>query len=113
MEIEIRFLGMEPSESLKDHALARAHAHFSRFGHDVRKLVVRINDVNGPKGGIDKRCVVTAMVLRFGAVSVTDISSNTYAAVDAALQRCAHALGGYLERGRKVRIQVWSGKIAS
>lgn len=33
-----------------------------RFEDRVRSLVVRVTDVNGPRGGIDKRCRVTVQL---------------------------------------------------
>jgi len=60
MKIEVRFRGIEASDTLREHVVRRVHFRLSRFGGGVGSVVVRIGDVNGPRGGVDKRCHVAA-----------------------------------------------------
>ncbi len=43
----------------------------SRFGEQIQRVTVLTEDVNGPRGGIDKRCVARAILRRQGTVEVT------------------------------------------
>lgn len=104
MKIEVRFRGLEPSEALRDHAARRIHFHLSRFGHEISSVLVRISDVNGPKGGVDKQCQVTVRGRRLTGVIVDDLSGDAYSAIDMAVERVGRAVGRDLERSRDVRM---------
>ena len=103
MKIDIRFRGFESQSSLRDHATRRAHAHLSRFGEEVTTVLVRLTDVNGPKGGPDKRCQVTVRGPRFGSATLTDLNADAYAAVESAIERLGHTVGRELARARSDR----------
>lgn len=103
MQIDIRFRSLEPSEVLRDHAERRLHLSLGRFGPELTAITLRVGDLNGPKGGLDKRCQVTARGRRIGAVTAEDVSSDAYAAVDLAIERLARALAHAVERARAAR----------
>ena len=103
MKVEVRFHGLESSSALREHASRRIHFHLSRFGSEVTSVLVRIGDVNGPKGGVDKRCQVTVRGPRLGSATLDDLSGDAYAAVDGAVERIGRAVGRELERVRSDR----------
>jgi hypothetical protein len=113
LKIEIRFRALEPSDLLRDHAVRRVHFHLSRFGPEIHRVQVRVSDVNGPKGGIDKQCQVTVRGRRMGPVVVDDLSADAWSAVDLAIERAGRAVGRELERGRAVRRPVFDRRWAS
>lgn len=100
MKIEVRFRGLEPSDALRDHAARRIHFHLSRFGHEISSVYVRISDVNGPKGGVDKKCQITVRGRRFSTVVIDDLSGDAYSAVDMAVERVGRAVGRDIQRAR-------------
>ena len=101
MKIDVRFRGLEPSDALREHAVRRAHFHLSRFGQEISSVVVRIGDVNGPRGGVDKRCQITVRGPRIGASTLDELGTDVGAALDVALDRTARAVGRELERTRE------------
>jgi ribosome-associated translation inhibitor RaiA len=103
MKTEIRFRGLESSESLRDHTMRQIHLHLSRFGRELSAVAVRIGDTNGPKGGVDKQCRITVRGPRFGSSTLDEFSSDTYSAVDLAVERMARTAGRALERARDVK----------
>lgn len=104
MMIEVRFRALDASDALRAHAVRRIHFQMSRFGEEVSSVLVRISDVNGPRGGPDKRCHVTVRGPTLTPVSVDDLSEDPYAAVDVAVERAARAVGRDIERAR-VKLQ--------
>jgi ribosome hibernation promoting factor len=67
----------------------------------VERVDVRIQDVNGPRGGVDKQCSITAdlkTTRRRPVVKVT--SADVYAAVQAASVRLGEAVFRALSRRR-------------
>ncbi len=103
MKVDVRFRGIQASDALREHALRRVHFQLSRFDGAVGSVVVRIGDVNGPKGGVDKRCQVAVRGPALGSVTLEELGSDAYAAVGAAVDRAARAVGRELERARAVR----------
>lgn len=103
MKIELRLHGIEPSQSLRDHAVRRIHTQLSRFGQEISAVVVRMSDINGPRRGIDKRCRITLRGRRFSELALDEVSRDSHAAVEGALDRIARVLGRELARARLVR----------
>ena len=101
MKIQIRFRGIESSEALADYTTRRIHQHLSRFGGQVGGVTVRLTDVNGPKGGEDKRCQLTVSGPRLRSVNLSETHADVLAAVDLALDRLANVLGRNIERERE------------
>lgn len=103
MKIEVRFRNIEASDALREYVVRRIHFQLSRFNGGLSAVVVRIGDINGPKGGPDKRCHVTVRGPALGPVTVGERSTDAYSAVDLALDRAARAVGREIERGREAR----------
>ena len=100
MKIEVRFRALDPSEPLREYVLRAVHFHLSRFGRELSSVSARIGDINGPKGGIDKRCQLHVRGQRLGSVVVAEVNADAYAAVDACAERAGRTVGRELERLR-------------
>lgn len=103
MKVEVRFRGLEVSDALREHAVRQVHSHLSRFNGEIASVALRIGDINGPKGGVDKRCQVTIRGPVFSSVLIEELSGDAYSAVGAAVERAAHAVGRELARLRAAR----------
>jgi putative sigma-54 modulation protein len=100
MTIEVRFRALDASEPLREHVLRAVHFHLSRFGRELSAVSARIGDVNGPKGGVDKRCQLHVRGPRIGSLVVAEVSADAYAAVDVCAERAGRSVGRELERHR-------------
>lgn len=89
MRLSIRASGIELSEELRRHVERRLLFALSRFGERVKDVTVRLADLNGPRGGIDKRCRMLAQLAPRGAIRVVKTDGDLQAAID----RCAERLG--------------------
>jgi hypothetical protein len=62
MEIRIQMTNLTMTDheriSLRAHVQQRIEHAFKRIGRRIRHVDVYLNDVNGPRGGPDKRCVI-------------------------------------------------------
>jgi ribosome-associated translation inhibitor RaiA len=103
MKIDVRFRNLEPSVYLRDYALRRIHAQLSRFGTEISTITVRLSDMNGPKGGADKRCHISVRGPSIGTTTIDERREDAYAAVDVVVERAAHSAGRELERQRTRR----------
>lgn len=109
MTIHVRFHCLESSDALRAHATRRIRSQLRRFGLEVRSVLLRLRDLNGPKGGLDKQCQVTVRGRRFACVIVEDISEDAYAAVDLAVERAGRAVSRDIERARSARAPLAAG----
>ncbi len=94
MRVEVRSRGIEGGRELTDYVRRRLGFALGRFGDSIRRVHVRIEDVNGPRGGLDKRCMVTATGNGFDerAVEVHDVD------VRGAVNQAASAMGRAISR---------------
>ncbi len=71
----------------------------------VPRASLVLDDVNGPRGGVDKRCVVELRAAGVAPVVVTSVARDWRSALDAALARAARVL---LRQWQRVRDRVRS-----
>ena len=100
MNIEFRSQDFKMSEALKRYAERRLGFALRKFSKDIGRVTVRLSDLNGPRGGSDKRCQITASVLPSQAVSLQAVDADPYAAIDRAATRLERALVRCLGRTR-------------
>jgi putative sigma-54 modulation protein len=103
MKIAVRFLGIPKSEALREHSERQALFHLSRFGHELDSIEIRIRDVNGPRGGEDMECKVSAKGPRLGFSTIAELSGDAYASVGMALSRLSRSVARTLDRARGFR----------
>ncbi|SRR6266566_7943020 len=104
MEAEIRILSTDLTEALQSYIARRLHFSLGRFGSRVGRVRVRITDVNGLRGGLDKDCYVSAELLPSGgAVTQRAVDANLYAAIGRAVEGIGHTFAKALGRNRDRR----------
>ena len=74
-----------------------------RLGWMVPRAEVKMSDVNGPRGGIDKRCQVELRTDGAGSLVVASVANDWRAALDNALARAARFLMRLWRRGSDPR----------
>lgn len=72
-----------------------------RLGWMVSRAEVRMSDVNGPRGGVDKRCQVELRTDGDRTVVITAMARDWRSALDNALARASRALVRLLRRGQR------------
>ena len=92
MQIHTYTRGFDLTEGLSQHLRRRLDFALDRIGGSVRRVVVRLYDVNAARGGIDKRCRLQLHMADGGEVVVQDTRSDLYEAISAAIERAARAL---------------------
>jgi ribosome-associated translation inhibitor RaiA len=85
---------------LRDKAIERVRFVMRRLSWLVPRATVRLSDLNGPRGGVDKRCQLTLQTDHGGTVVVTAVAHDWRRALDDALARAARALRRTWRRGR-------------
>ncbi len=98
MNLEIRGVDLEPTAAIREHVSRRLAFALSRFSGRLKEVEVRLRDVNGPKGGLDKVCRIKATCHGLPTLVVEAIGADLYGAIDGAADRAGRALGRALRR---------------
>lgn len=99
MRLDIRGRAFAVTSALDRHVNRRLRFAVGRFGPRVHRVVVRLGDDNGPRGGVDKVCRVVATT-RAGTCVVEAVDRDLYRAIDRATERTGRAVGRALARAR-------------
>ena len=90
MQLDIRGRNLRLTPSLLDHVDRRLRFALGRFAARLSRVAVRLGDVNGPRGGIDKRCCIH-LELRGKALTIEEVDADLYVANDRASERAGRA----------------------
>lgn len=97
MKIHLKALGFGSGAALQEHVTRRLSA-LSRWADAVHQVVVRLRDDNGPRGGVDKVCLIQLELSQGAPVAVHAASTDFYTAVDMATRRAERAVRRVLDR---------------
>ena len=103
MQIFIQAHGFELTAALREHVERRIHFALGRTAEHIHKVSVRLSDLNGPRGGEDKRCRILVTVAAAPELLIEDIEPDLYVAIDRAADRAGRTLARQLARQREHR----------
>jgi ribosome hibernation promoting factor len=86
--------------SLREYIDRRLHFALGRFGPAIDHVRVRVGDVNGPRGGVDKHCRIVVKLRASGSnpIAVDDNDEDLYAALVRASNRAGRTVARAVER---------------
>ena len=103
MRIDIRAMGITLTSSLREYIERRLQFVLGWASHGVHKIVVHLSDINGPRGGTYKYCLIQIPFPRAPDVLIENIESDLYVAIDRAAHRAERALARQRDRLREPR----------
>jgi len=92
MHIDIHCRGFDLSDGLREHTCKRLAYSLSHGESRIRRIVVRLSDINGPRGGKDKRCQLELKIQGFATIVIQDTQAELYAAISRAAERAGRTL---------------------
>ena len=101
MRIEVRGKGVEVTTGLREFVGRRARFSLGRRSDQIERVQVWLEDVNGPKGGDDKRCRVKLGGPGLSGTIVESTSDELGSAVFDALERASRVADRALGRHRR------------
>jgi putative sigma-54 modulation protein len=102
MNINIQARGFELTEGLREHTQRRLKGAFDWASDEVNTIHVRFSDINGPRGGNDKRCLIHIPIPGKTDVVVQDVESDLYLAIDKAADRMERVLARKLAKAKLI-----------
>lgn len=99
--MKILFRSRDPkAESLREWASERVAFVFRRHPWAAPRATVQLSDLNGPRGGMDKQCVIEVSAAGASPVIIRSVADNWHAALNRALSRASVTLKRMLRRTR-------------
>jgi putative sigma-54 modulation protein len=103
MQLEIHGNHMTITNQLRGHIERRLGFALERFARRIRRVRVSIGDLNGSRGGVDKRCRVTVVLVHSTMLVLEERDSSMYAAIDRAADKAGMCIGRQLKRHKGAR----------
>ena len=98
MELYLKGRHIGLSDSLRAYIERRLGLAMQDIEKHLMSAEVRLSDVNGPRGGVDKSCAITVALRRLGVVFASARGVDAYGTVDHAVSRIDAALRRRLSR---------------
>ena len=98
MRIEMHGQAIALRQPLRQYVERAILFALGRFAERIQCVRVNIADVNGPRGGADKRCRIQVSLRRLGEVVAEDTDERIATAVDHASERAGRATRRTIER---------------
>ncbi len=100
MDIRLFDGPIKTSDAQHRYVLTKVGAAAGRLKDQSPTIEVRLSDLNGPKGGVDKLCSIVARAPGLSPLRVEEVASGFYSAIDAASATLKRSLAKQLELGK-------------
>ena len=92
MKIDIQARHFSLTEALHKHAERRLHIALTCCDEHIVKVIMRLSDINGPRGGSDKHCHLQIVLAGLPDVVIEDTELDLYVAINRASERAGRTL---------------------
>lgn len=100
MQIDIQARNFPLTHALRNHVERRLGFALSTRDEHIQRIMVRLSDINGPRGGEDKCCHIQVIIPHLPDIVIEDTEEDLYAAIDRAADRAGRTVGRRLSRQR-------------
>ncbi len=104
MDVQIKYHHTPEKKELNDHIEHRLSLALDRFERRIQRIVMHIYDMNGPRGGVDKRCMALVQLKPGGSVAFELRDTDMFCVVDRVADRLKERLRRELDRRRWTRM---------
>jgi putative sigma-54 modulation protein len=98
MQFEIHAKDMPITVHLRKHIERRLCFALGRFARRTSGVRVSVGDLNGPRGGIDKRCRVAIVLMSSTTIVMEERDSNICVAIDRVADKAGRGISRRLKR---------------
>jgi len=98
MQIDIQARKFSLTNALRSHAERRLRFALTCYEEHIQRVVMRLSDINGPRGGEDKRCHLQVVLAGLPDVVIEDIEADLYVAIDRATDRAGRTVARKIDR---------------
>ena len=101
MQVDIQSTGFKLTDGIRASLMKRLTDDLGHGDDHVTRVIVRLSDINGPRGGVDKRCFIEVRLKHAPALVIEDTEADLYLAIDRATERAGRAMERSLARQRE------------
>lgn len=99
MKLELHSSRVDISDATRNYVERRIAFALGRFADVIHSVIVRLEDINGPRGGVDKLCRVRVKLEKRKTPIIAEVLTDEVpAAVDMASERVGRAVARQLDR---------------
>jgi len=92
MQIDIQARRFTLTDALRSHAERRLRLALTCCDDHIQRIVMRLSDINGPRGGVDKHCHLQVILAGLPDVIIEDTEADMYVAINRASDRAGRTL---------------------
>ena len=100
MKISVRTRDIRWTDELREQLDRTITFAVDRYGSWIDHVAVYLADLNGPRGGVDKLCQITADLRGTRPVLILERGDNLLAMVNRAARRLGYRIGRNIDRRR-------------
>jgi putative sigma-54 modulation protein len=101
MEIDIRGQNLRVGDRLHEQVERQMNFALGQFETWISGVSVHLEDINGPKGGVDKQCRVLVDLKGGRTVKVEDVDADLNTAINRAAGRLGQVIGREVDKRRE------------
>ena len=102
MYTKIQSQGFALTVPIKQRVEQQVHRALNRFGDDVLAVDVYLSDVNGQRGGKEKKALMRASLRGLPPISVSTEHQDLYVAISRNVKRLQRTLRSALRKSRRI-----------
>ena len=92
MQLDVQARDFSLTPAINAHVQRRLGFALGSQFDSIQKIVVRLSDINGPRGGNDKRCQILISIPKLNDVVIEDTETDLYIAINRAADRANRTL---------------------
>jgi len=100
MQFDIQARNFSLTKALRDYIEKRIRFALDARDEHIQRVMVRLSDINGPRGGEDMCCHIQIILPHLPDVVIEDTEADMYVAIDKASDRAGCTVGRRLTRQR-------------
>ncbi|RLS37969.1 MAG: HPF/RaiA family ribosome-associated protein [Planctomycetota bacterium] len=104
MLIDVVHRNVRVTQEQKEWIQRRIDFALSRFARRIRRVSLIFSDINGARGGVDKKCRIVVTLSPQGEIMIDETAVNIEAAVAVISDRVARAISRTLERRQDLHV---------
>ncbi|WP_437737480.1 HPF/RaiA family ribosome-associated protein [Sorangium sp. So ce1335] len=98
--VAVRTTGLDIDQEVRDYARQRLGIRLGKFSAEIQRVSVRLEDVNGPRGGVDTVCRIKVVLRGLPTVVAQDVAEGIREAIDRASHIAERSVRRALGRSR-------------
>ena len=103
MNTNIRAQGFDLLPSIEQRVHRQLSRSAGRFERELMSVDVYLSDINGPRGGADKKVVMRANLTNLPPISISTRHADLYVAIDRTARRLERNVNRALRKSRRLQ----------